>query len=58
MLADFSDLDFGSGEELFLQHSKHLRVIFSPSETWLTKGMCSILVFKHPTKLLIILSIN
>ena len=41
-----------------LHHSKHWRIIFSPSETWFTKSMCLILVVKHPTKLFTILSID
>ena len=41
-----------------LHHSKHWRIIFSPSETWFTKSMCLILVVKHPTKLFTILFID
>ena len=55
--ADFRNLNLAPVKIPFLHHWKHWRIILSPSGTWFTKGMCLILVVKHPTKLLTVLSI-
>ena len=53
----FRNLNLPLVKMLFRHHSKHWRIILSSSETWFTKGMGLILVVKHPTRLLTVLSI-